>query len=166
MFEGCPAEDASVSFETKEFNMSEYLEAYRAEDFVGRQWLFREVEDALEEENIAGVQIIGSPGSCKSALASQLICSRTSSSFIHGRILGYHVCKYSDKNTQMAGKFVRNLAEMIGRRLPEYGDIVNNNTYIQLSLTEDCIHYQDPVGCFEVAVLSPLRNLKNKPRKN
>ena len=73
MFEGCPAEDSSVPFETKEFNMSEYLDADRAEDFVGRQWLFREVEDAFEEENIAGVQIIGSPGSGKSALASQLI---------------------------------------------------------------------------------------------
>ena len=165
MFEGCPAEDSYVPFETKEFNMSEYLDADRAKDFVGRQWLYREVEDAFEEENITGVQIIGSPGSGKSAFASQLICSRTSSSFIHTRILGYHFCKYSDKNTQMAGKFVRNLAEMIGRRLPEYGYIVNNNTYIQLSLTEDCIHYQDPVGCFEVAVLSPLRNLKNKPRE-
>ena len=145
--------------------MSEYLDADRAKDFVGRQWLYREVEDAFEEENITGVQIIASPGSGKSAFASQLICSRTSSSFFDTRILGYHFCKYSDKHTQMAGKFVRNLAEMIGRRLPEYGDIVNNNTYIQLSLTEDCIHYQDPVGCFEVAVLSPLRNLKNKPRE-
>ena len=166
MFEGCPAEDASAPFETKEFNMSEYLDADRAEDFVGRQWLYREVEDAFEGENIAGVQIIGSPGSGKSALASQLICSRTSSSFIHGRILGYHFCKYSDKNTQMAGKFVRNLAEMIARRLPEYGYIVTNHTYIQRSLTEDCIHFQDPVGCFELAVLSPLRNLKDKPREN
>ena len=165
MFEGCPAEDSYVPFETKEFNMSEYLDADRAEDFVGRQWLYREVEDAFEEENITGVQIIGSPGSGKSAFASQLICSRTSSSFIHTRILGYHFCKYSDKNTQMAGKFVRNLAEMIGRRLPEYGYIVTNNTYIQSSLTEDCIHYQDPVGCFEVAVLSPLGKLKNKPRE-
>ena len=165
MFEGCPAEDSYVPFETKEFNMSEYLDADRAKDFVGRQWLYREVEDAFEEENITGVQIIASPGSGKSAFASQLICSRTSSSFFDTRILGYHFCKYSDKHTQMAGKFVRNLAEMIGRRLPEYGDIVNNNTYIQLSLTEDCIHYQDPVGCFEVAVLSPLRKLKNKPRE-
>ena len=145
--------------------MSEYLDTDQAKDFVGCQWLYREVEDAFEGENITGVQIIGSPGSGKSAFASQLICSRTSSSFIDTRILGYHFCKYSDKNTQMAGKFVRNLAEMIGRRLPEYGYIFNNNTYIQLSLTEDCIHYQDPVGCFEVAVLSPLRNLKNKPRE-
>ena len=145
--------------------MSEYLDTDQAKDFVGCQWLYREVEDAFEGENITGVQIIGSPGSGKSAFASQLICSRTSSSFIDTRILGYHFCKYSDKNTQMAGKFVRNLAEMIGRRLPEYGYIVDNNTYIQRSLKEDCIHYQDPVGCFEVAVLSPLRNLKNKPRE-
>ena len=165
MFEGCPAEDSYVPFETKEFNMSKYLDADRAKDFVGRQWLYREVEDAFEVENITGVQIIASPGSGKSAFASQLICSRTSSSFFDTRILGYHFCKYSDKHTQMAGKFVRNLAEMIGRRLPEYGDIVTNNTYIQLSLTEDCIHYQDPIGCFEVAVLSPLRNLTNKPRE-
>ena len=165
MFEGCPAEDSYVPFETKEFNMSKYLDADRAKDFVGRQWLYREVEDAFEVENITGVQIIASPGSGKSAFASQLICSRTSSSFFDTRILGYHFCKYSDKHTQMAGKFVRNLAEMIGRRLPEYGDIVTNSTYIQLSLTEDCIHYQDPVGCFEVAVLSPLRNLTNKPRE-
>ena len=165
MFEGCPAEDSYVPFETKEFNMSEYLDADRAKDFVGRQWLYREVEDAFEEENITGVQIIASPGSGKSAFASQLICSRTSSSFFDTRILGYHFCKYSDKHTQMAGKFVRNLAEMIGRRLPEYGYIVSNTTYIQRSLKEDCMHYQDPVGCFEVAVLSPLRNLKNKPRE-
>ena len=165
MFEGCPAEDSYVPFETKEFNMSKYLDADRAKDFVGRQWLYREVEDAFEVENITGVQIIASPGSGKSAFASQLICSRTSSSFFDTRILGYHFCKYSDKHTQMAGKFVRNLAEMIGRRLPEYGYIVTNSTYIQLSLTEDCIHYQDPVGCFEVAVLSPLRNLTNKPRE-
>ena len=166
VFKGCPAEDSFVLFETKEFNMSEYLEANRAEDFVGRQWLYREVEDAFDAENIAGVQIIASPGSGKSALVSQLICSQTSNSFIHTRILGYHFCKYSDKNTQMAGKFVRNLAEMIGRRLPEYGYIVNNNTYIQRSLKEDCIQHQDPVGCFELAVLSPLRNLKNKRREN
>ena len=166
MLEGCPAEDASVLFETKEFNMSEYLDAERAEDFIGRQWLYKEVEDAFEEENITGVQIIGSPGSGKSAFASQLICSRTSSSFIHTRILGYHFCKYSDKNTQKAGKFVRNLAEMIGRRLPEYVYLLTNNTYIQRSLRDDCIHYVDPVGCFELAVLSPLRNLKDKPIEN
>ena len=155
-----------MPFETKEFNMPDYLDAARAEDFTGRQWLYREIEDAFKDKHIAGVQIVGSPGSGKSALCSQLICSRSSSPIIHTSILGYHFCKYSDKNTQMTGKFVRNLAEMIARRLPEYGYLVSNNSFIKRSLEEDCIHYQDPVDCFELAVLLLLRNVTNIPRKN
>ena len=146
--------------------MPDYLDAARAEDFTGRQWLYREIEDAFRDKHIAGVQIVGSPGCGKSALSTKLICSRSSSPIIHTSILGYHFCKYSDKNTQMAGKFVRNLAEMIARRLPEYGYLVSNNSFIKRSLEEDCIHYQDPVGCFEVTVLSPLKNLTKIPRKN
>ena len=146
--------------------MPDYLDAARAENFTGRRWLYEEIEDAFKDKYIAGVQIVGSPGSGKSALSSQLICSRSSSPIIHTSILGYHFCKYSNKNTQMAGKFVRNLAEMIARRLPEYGYLVSNNLFIKRSLDEDCIHYQDPVDCFQLAVLSPLRNLTNKPREN
>ena len=146
--------------------MPDYLDAARAEDFTGRQWLYREIDDAFKDKHIAGVQIVGSPGSGKSALSSQLICSRSSSPIIHTSILGYHFCKYSDKNTQMTGKFVRNLAEMIARGLPEYGYLVSNNSFIKRSLEEDCIHYQDPVDCFELAVLLLLRNVTNIPRKN
>ena len=146
--------------------MPDYLDAARAEDFTGRQWLYREIEDAFRDKHIAGVQIVGSPGSGKSALSSKLICSRSSSPIIHTSVLGYHFCKYSDKNTQMAGKFVRNLAEMIARRLPEYGYLVSNNSFIKRSLEEDCIHYQDPVDCFELSVLLLLRNVTNIPRKN
>ena len=166
VLKGCPAEDDRVPLETKEFNMSEYLDAARAEDFIGRQWLYREIEDAFKDEYIAGVQILGSPGSGKSALSSHLICSRTSSPRIHTHIIGYHLCKYSDKNTQMAGKFVRNLADMIARRLPEYGYLVSNTSFIQRSFAQDCIQNQDPVGCFEVTIVTPLRNLKKPPAEN
>ena len=166
VLKGCPAEDDRVPLETKEFNMSEYLDAARAEDFIGRQWLYREIEDAFKDEYIAGVQILGSPGSGKSALSSHLICSRTSSPRIHTHIIGYHLCKYSDKNTQMAGKFVRNLADMIARRLPEYGYLVSNTSFIQRSFAQDCIQNQDPVGCFEVTIVTPLRNLKKYPTEN
>ena len=110
--------------------------------------------------------IIGDPGAGKSALSAQLVCSRTSSRTIHDHVLGYHLCKHSDKNTQIAGKFVRNLAEMIARRLPEYGYIVSNSSYIQRSLNTDCVTIQDPVGCFEQAVLLPLKSLTNVPKDN
>ena len=155
-----------MPFDTKDINMSEYLISAKAEDFIGRQWLYREVEDAFKDDSIGGVLIIGNPGTGKSAWLSQLICSRTTSSTIHAHILGYHLCRYSDKNTQMAGKFVRNLAEMIARRLPEYGYVVSNSSYIQRSFDLDCIQNHDPVGCFEQTIITPLRNLKNEPTHN
>ena len=167
LFLGCPAEEVDVPFDTKEFNLTDYLTIAR-ENFIGRRWLYKEIEGAFfsSRDKVSGVLIIGDPGPGKSALAAQLVCSRTSSRTIHDHILGYHLCKHSDRNTQNGGKFVRNLADMIARRLPEYGYIVTNNSYIQRSLSTDCVTLQDPVGCFEQAILLPLRRLKNKPKAN
>lgn len=146
--------------------MTDYLTTAR-ENFIGRQWLYREIENVFYPTRAAsGVLIIGDPGAGKSALSAQLVCSRTSSRTIHDHVLGYHLCKHSDKNTQIAGKFVRNLAEMIARRLPEYGYIVSNSSHIQRSLNTDCVTIQDPVGCFEQAILLPLKSLKNVPKDN
>ena len=146
--------------------MTEYLTIAR-ENFIGRRWLYQEIENAFDPAlRLSGVLIIGDPGAGKSALSAQLVCSRTSSRTIHDHILGYHLCKHSDKNTQVAGKFVRNLAEMIARRLPEYGYIVSNSSYIQRSLNTDCVTIQDPVGCFEQTILLPLRSLTNVPKEN
>ena len=163
---GCPVEDISVPFDSKEFNLTDYLTTAR-ENFIGRQWLYQEIENVFyPTQAVPGVLIIGDPGAGKSALSAQLVCSRTSSRKIHDHVLGYHLCKHSDKNTQIAGKFVRNLAEMIARRLPEYGYIVSNNSHILRSLTTDCVTIQDPVGCFEQAILLPLKSLTNVPKDN
>ena len=147
--------------------MTDYLTIAR-ENFIGRRWLYQDIENVFHpsRQGVSGVLIIGDPGAGKSALTAQLVCSRTSTRTIHDRVLGYHLCKHSDRNTQNGGKFVRNLADMIARRLPEYGYIVTNNSYIQRSLDSDCVTLQDPVGCFEQAILSPLRLLKNKPKEN
>ena len=137
------------------------------ENFIGRRWLYNEIENAFHPPSTAsGVMIVGDPGAGKSALSAQLVCSRSSSRTIHDHILGYHLCKHSDKNTQIAGKFVRNLAEMVARRIPEYGYIVSNSSYILRSLNTDCVGIQDPVGCFEQAVLLPLKSLTNVPKED
>ena len=162
---GCPTEETSTPFDTREFNLTDFLNTAR-ENFIGRKWLFKELEEIFQStsDRVSGVVIVGDPGTGKSALAAQLICSRFSSRSIHKHILGYHVCKYSDKNTQSPGKFVRNLAEMIARRIPEYGLMVANTSFIVRTLERmDCT--QDPIGCFEQAVLTPLRSLQNKPSK-
>ena len=76
----------------KEFDFTSNFQLARVH-FTGRQWLYREVEETFEQNGseITGVLVTGAPGSGKSAVVTQLICSRTSSIFIHRNIIGYHV---------------------------------------------------------------------------
>ena len=117
-------------------------------------------------QGVSGVFITGDPGTGKSALTAQLICSRKSSPTFYDHVLGYHLCRRSERNTQNGGKFVRNLADMIARRLPEYGYMVADNSRVQRSLNNDCVTIQDCVRCFQEAILTPLGLLKNKPQEN
>ena len=109
---------------------------------------------------VHGVVVVGKPGVGKSALSAQLICSRASSPYIHKRIIGYHLCKYSDKATQDPGRFVRNLVDLIARRIPEYGMLIYNSSYIPRVLQTSCL--RDPFDCFEQAIAIPLRQVKNE----
>ena len=159
---GCPLESGSVPFDTKEFNFTRSLNAAR-ESFIGRLWLYYELDSLLTKPgNAGGVVVVGEPGTGKSALTAQLICSRSSNPFIHKRIIGYHLCKYSDKATQDPGRFVRNLVDLMARRVPEYGMLVSNRSFILDVLERSCL--RDPYDCFEHAVVAPLRQLKNELR--
>ena len=159
---GCPLETGSVPFDTKEFNFTRNLNAAR-ESFTGRLWLYQELESLLRKrDNVSGVVVVGEPGTGKSALTAQLICSRSSNPFIHKRIIAYHLCRYSDQSTQDPGRFVRNLVHMMARRLPEYGMLISNSSFILEILQRSCL--RDPYDCFEQSVVAPLRQLKNKPR--
>jgi len=160
--DGCPLETGSVPFNTKEFNFTRNLNAAR-ESFTGRHWLYQELESLLREQhNVTGVVVVGEPGTGKSALTAQLICSRSSNPFIHKRIIGYHLCRYSDQSTQDPGRLVRNLVHMMARRVPEYGMLISNSSFILEILQRSCL--RDPYDCFEQSVVVPLRQLKNKLR--
>ena len=164
---GCPTEAIGVPFDTKEFNFTYYLNDAR-DNFIGRQWLFQLMENSFypSRPDVSGVLIIGDPGLGKSALTAQIICSRTSGRTFYDHVLGYHLCRRSERNTQNGGKFVRNLADMIARRLPEYGYVVADNSQVQRSLNNDCVTNKDFVRCFQEAILKPLELLKNKPKEN
>ena len=110
---------------------------------------------------LAGVLITGDPGSGKSALVSQLICSPYSSMFIHNNIIGYHLCNYSEKRKRNGGWFVRNLVDQIAGSIPEYSEHVANNEQLRRELDEQC--EIDPTGCFYSTIVGPLRELKNQP---
>ncbi|CAB3997984.1 Ankyrin repeat domain-containing 50 [Paramuricea clavata] len=141
----------------REFHFS-YL-VYKIEEFVGRKWFFFELEKIFEEnETVAGVLITGAPGSGKTALMSQLICSPYSSLLIHQNIIGYHLCEYSEKGKRDGARFVRNLVDQIATRLPEYSKHVINNEQIRTELNSAC--HKDPASCFFSTVVGPLRTLK------
>ena len=154
-------EDGFVPFDSKEFNFTSYLSNAR-ERFIGRLWLYNELEtNLMKQDTDRGVLVIGEPGAGKSALTAQLICSRSSNPFIHKRIIGYHLCKHADKATQDPGRFVRNLVDLMARRVPEYGMLVSNSLLI-LSVLKSCSG--DPLECFEQAVMAPLLQLKGEPQ--
>ena len=159
---GCPLEIEDVPFDAKEFNFTSQLNLAR-EGFTGRQWLYHNLESLLlnpEGDTVPGVVVVGEPGAGKSALSAQLICSRSSNPYIHKRIIGYHLCKHSDKATQDPGRFVRNLIDLIARRVPQYGMLIYNSSFISKILERSCL--RDPFDCFEQAVAVPLHQLKDE----
>ena len=142
------------------FDFGDFINSSNTE-FIGRQWLYQEMESALQQTKKRGILITGNPGSGKSAFLSHLLCSRTSSPLIHDRILGYHFCMHFDKGTQSGAKFVRNLANMIAWRIPIYGQVISTDVFVSRVLYKDCA--QDPEWCFEQGILTPLKKLQ-QPR--
>ncbi len=146
-------------FHFQQFDFSSYL-AYKREGFVGREWFFSELDNIFEtDRETAGVLITGDPGSGKSALMSQLICSPYSSFLIHQNIIGYHLCEYSEKGKRDGARFVRNLVDQIAARLPGYSEHVIKNELIRREL-QDTLCEQDTTGCFFSSILGPLKKLK------
>ena len=157
----CPAalmKPSITHLQLQEFDFSSYL-AYKREGFVGRKWFFSELESIFEDNQaIAGVLITGDPGSGKSALMSQLICSRYSSRLIHNNTIGYHLCEHSEKGKRDGARFVRNLVDQIAARIEEYSIYVGKNEQIRIELDTRCS--KDPTSCFFSTIVGPLRKLK------
>ncbi|KAJ7370124.1 hypothetical protein OS493_034053 [Desmophyllum pertusum] len=158
--DGCSIQAYSDPWELKYFDFSDFINSSRTE-FIGRQWLYQEMESVLEHTSKRGVLITGNPGSGKSAFLSNLLCSRTSSPIIHNRILGYHFCMHFDKGTQNGAKFVRNLANMVAWKVIKYREVILTDSFVRRVLYKDCP--QDPEWCFEQGILTPLKKLQQQP---
>ena len=152
----------SDQWSLKHFDFDEFAATSR-KNFIGRQWLYRELEDLLEHSGKRGVMLVGNPGSGKTAFASNLLCSRAASSLVHDRIAGYHFCMHSDKGTQNAAKFVQNLANMVASTFEDYNAIISRDSFVRRALKEECS--QAPEWCFQEGILTPLKSLPKKPRE-
>ena len=143
----------------QQFDFSSSL-VYHREGFVGRKWFFMELDNIFEtDRGTAGVLITGDPGSGKTALVSQLICSPYSSLQIHQNIIGYHFCKSDEKGKRDGARFVRNLVDQIAARLLGYSELIEKNELIKKEL-QGTLCEQDITGCFATSILGPLRELQ------
>ena len=139
---------------TPDVNYS-YPQNFSIPDFVGREWVFRQIE--LKTLNTRGVLLVADPGWGKLTIMKHLISSSSSSPVIHDNIIGYHICKFNDKSTRDGGRFVKNLVQLIGNKIPEYPKIVNKDQLVQDILKSNC--NDNPVECFQAAIVEPLQNL-------
>lgn len=145
-------------FHYQQFDFFSHL-VYKREGFVGRVWFFSELQNIFEtDRGTSGVLITGAPGSGKSALMSQLICSPYSNLLVHHNIIGYHLCEYSEKGKRDGTRFVQNLVDQIAARFPGYSEHIKKNEQIRTELDTFC--HKDVVGCFFTSILGPLRELK------
>ena len=130
--------------------------------FVGRQWLFIQLEDLFQKNNdVGGALLVGNPGSGKTAIMRQLVNSRNSSHFIHENIIAYHFCQFDNQTTRDGEMFVKSLVEQLSDKLKLAGfekSIQNKGIQNKLDRCKD-----DLIGCAQEAVLKPLNALKMPP---
>jgi WD40 repeat protein/serine/threonine protein kinase len=124
--------------------------------FVGREWLFQEIDQWRAKVSPAVLLIVGEPGIGKSAIVAALVHRN-----LDGQVLAYHCCRTDTPATLEPASFVRSLASMLSARLPEYMKALDCSSVINALRRADT----DPESAFEAAVLAPLHKI-TQPQKN
>jgi WD40 repeat protein/serine/threonine protein kinase len=124
--------------------------------FIGREWLFQEINEWRSKDNPVALLIVGEPGIGKSAIVAALVHRN-----LEGQVLAYHCCRTDTPATLEPARFVRSLASMLSARLTEYTATLECASVINALRRADT----DPVSAFEAAVLAPLHKIR-QPEKN
>ncbi len=128
-----------------------YLSGKR-EGFVGRRWLFGALKDELADETRRAILITGGPGFGKSAFVAEYLHRNPD-----GRVLAFHCCQATTRETLSPGRFVRSIAAMIASRHPAYEALLDQTPYRDV-LTEKYTS-ADPDSAFEEGVLAALERI-------
>lgn len=120
-------------------------------DFVGRKWLYDEVEAWSTRQNERALLIKADYGVGKTAFAARLICD----GLWNERILAWHFCRYDDRKTLDPIWFIHNLFTMLCNRFPGFSEQAQCETIRQTLVRRR----DDPVGAFKDAIIEPLRKI-------
>ncbi len=132
-------------------DFSDYM-ARKRRAFVGREWLFEEIDLWRFEAEERALLITGDPGAGKSSIVAQLVHANPG-----GQVIGYHCCQSNELETLRPARFVQSLAAMLASRLPSYAEQLEIPTVKEALTDKRC--EVDPGGAFLEGVIQPLHKL-------
>ncbi len=122
----------------------------KRQGFIGREWLFEELDTWRAAHRESALLITGDPGTGKSAVVAELVHRNPG-----GQVIAYHCCQADAKETLRPWRFVRSIAAMIASKLPEYAAQLENPNIQEALSRESC--ERDAGSAFERGVLTPLQ---------
>lgn len=120
--------------------------------FVGREWLFDEIDAWRAASDERALLIKGDPGIGKSAIVAELVCRNRG-----GQVLAYHFCQADTPETLRPARFVRSMAAMIASQIDLYAASLEEpkvKEALEMGFCE-----RDPGSALEEGVLAPLQKL-------
>jgi hypothetical protein len=126
--------------------------AEKRRGFVGREWLFEEIDLWRHEPEERALLIKGDPGTGKSSLVAQLVHANPS-----GQVIGYHFCHYDLPETLRPARFVQSLAAILASRLPAYREQFDQASVKEALSAKRC--EASPGDAFQEGILKPLCRL-------
>lgn len=120
---------------------------YKHRDFVGRDWLFEEIQSWRKTATESALLITGDPGIGKSAIVAELTFGR-----LGADVLATYCCQWDVPETLRPSAFVRTLAYQFAARIPEYAAQIETPRIREFLERAEL----DPPSALELGVLTPL----------
>jgi hypothetical protein len=126
---------------TSPFDFTTYLESKR-QGFVGREWLFTQIQEWRTKRPEKSLLIVGDPGIGKSAIVAELVrrCPE--------QVLAYHCCQAEARSTLEPGRIVRALAAQVEESLAD--------VHLEKDALTEANCNSDPITAFTRGLLVPL----------
>lgn len=132
-------------------DFSDYM-AIKRKGFVGRDWLFEEIDLWRFESDERALLITGDPGAGKSSIVAQLVHANPG-----GQVIGYHCCQSNELDTLRPSRFVQSVAAMIASRFPAYAEQLEVPSVKEALDDKRC--EADAGGAFLEGIIQPLQKL-------